>query len=62
MPIVVDRQIDSIYGLWRAEFLYNIPVTNFCLTTGVSGSLMLKNGADYAANVFTWIFGFLYKM
>ena len=56
-----DKQINATYGLWRLEYLYNIPATTFYLTTGMSGGWSLQD-IDYAGSMFALTAGLLYKL
>ena len=54
------KKLNATYGLWRLEYLYNIPATTFYLTTGLSGGWSLS-GTNYAGNVLAYNLGLFYK-
>lgn len=56
-----ERAIDSTYGLWRLEYLYNLPATHLYFTTGFNGSWSFQD-INYMGNMFGMSAGLFYKL
>lgn len=55
------RKIEATYGLWRLEYMYNIPATNLSLSLGLSGSWSMSD-VDYAGSMLALTLGAFYKI